>query len=133
MSETNEIVAKVLEVKCAGQVQGDDRWPKWYPCRNAGTIKEDGKCWCKIHAPSIVKARQNARDKKWRDKWKARDDRADRLARIEQARDAVIQVLQGAMHDGNMNEDGDGFVIPLADYRQIQAELKALATQENAE
>ena len=36
-----------------------------YMCRRKATVSEDGKRWCKQHAPSNVKARDIARQKKY--------------------------------------------------------------------
>ena len=117
MSETNEIVARVEEVERHPR-------PTYYGAFGLGQVfawltADERDSWKRLANGTLAFTIPGELE-------------SARLARIEQARDAVIQVLQGAMHDGNMNEDGDGFVIPLADYRQIQAELKALATQENA-
>lgn len=53
--------AQLVEIhRCACQsVPVDSRWPGFRQCTNKGTIEENGKWWCKKHAPSIVQARQD--------------------------------------------------------------------------
>lgn len=44
---------------CSGEV-----WRKFsnFRCSRPGTLEEGGKWWCKTHAPSLVKARNAARN-----------------------------------------------------------------------
>lgn len=55
--------------KCEAQVSPNTRWPRFTQCSRIATIREDGKVWCKQHAPSAKKARDEARYKKMRDEW----------------------------------------------------------------
>lgn len=56
-------------------------------CVRRGSVSENGKLWCKQHAPSLVKAKQEERDAKWRAKWDAKrkeDNRCDKLRELRE-------------------------------------------------
>ena len=38
-------------------------------CQKTAKVERNGKWYCGIHDPEKVKARQDARQKKWEDKW----------------------------------------------------------------
>lgn len=46
--------------KCGAQVNTPGVWSQTYRCQRNGSLFEEGKYWCKTHAPSSVKARRNA-------------------------------------------------------------------------
>ncbi len=55
------------EKRCSQQVRVKGLgWPTYQTCARSGVVLEDGKWWCKQHAPSAVKAR--------RDKARTKDD-----------------------------------------------------------
>ena len=41
-------------------------------CSRKGVVTEDGKLWCKQHAPSNVKARLEASNRRWKEKQNQR-------------------------------------------------------------
>jgi hypothetical protein len=53
--------------RCAKQlVREPGPWPRWHPCTRKSVVSEDGKKWCKQHAPSSVKARQKASEARFK-------------------------------------------------------------------
>jgi hypothetical protein len=55
---------------CAGTTQ--DTW-RSYDCPNRGVLEEEGRWWCRRHAPSVVAAKRAAREAVWDEKAAARD------------------------------------------------------------
>lgn len=50
--------------RCAARI-----WGTWYdrhPCSRRGVVEEGGKVWCKQHVPSVVAARRDEREARWR-------------------------------------------------------------------
>lgn len=61
-------------------------WSGWHerPCTRRGSVEEDGKWWCKQHAPSAQKARDDERNRKYEAKRASRQrGHAAKLARYE--------------------------------------------------
>lgn len=82
------------EHNCAGKVYGPGVFIP-YECRHAGTVEEQGKWWCKQHAPSLVKARRKAREEAWQDKYAAERAEAQKRAEarlFEQTCAAVVRL-----------------------------------------
>lgn len=68
--------------KCCGSIHLGRQG--MFMCYRGGSVQEGGKWYCRIHAPSIAKARQAARDAKRNAEDKARDKR-DARAQSEAA------------------------------------------------
>lgn len=69
------------------KVPEQGRWPGFHRCSFHGTIQENGKWWCKKHAPSVLKAEENKIHIKYNlesDLWHAKDD-------LEQHKNLLIQ------------------------------------------
>lgn len=66
-------------------------------CVHHGTVSENGKLWCKHHAPSLVKARGKARYEHRAAESKARNaeqNRADRLHELgEQIAEEALEIF----------------------------------------
>ena len=58
-----------------------------HQCQRRGSVEENGSWWCKQHAPSLVKARRDESDRKWREEFD-RKMRADREREAENKRRA---------------------------------------------
>ncbi len=73
-----------MSERCAERV-----WDGWHQhrCTRKGTVQEDGKGWCKQHAPALAKAKREERDRKWQEKW----DRQDKERAEAKAADAEVQ------------------------------------------
>jgi hypothetical protein len=65
-----------------------------HPCQRYGVIEENGDWWCKQHAPSIVKASDDARQDKWTREWAERDAKlaAEAAAEAKFEKDAAYGV-----------------------------------------
>lgn len=91
MAHTEQAAA----MTCAGR-SWDGRWH--HPCRNKGKIKEDGKQWCRTHAPSIVGERRKARDAKWQAKWdsqrKSQTEAQAKQAKVERRAECYPALLE---------------------------------------
>jgi hypothetical protein len=70
------------------------------PCRANATVQENGKWWCKRHAPSNVAKRGKAKSEQWsaRRSWKDRLHNAEREVRA--AKDACIDYVRGLAEHG---------------------------------
>lgn len=53
----------------------------YYGCNSNASVNEDGKWWCKRHAPSLVKAKQAKQARKWHEA----SERQNRIHELEQA------------------------------------------------
>lgn len=52
-----------MKPRCASRTwRNSGNWGAWHDCRRVGTVEEDGRYWCGHHAPSRVKARDEAKD-----------------------------------------------------------------------
>lgn len=76
--------------RCAKRVYRGS-WGSGFPCSNTATVEEDGKWWCRQHAPSFVAARRAKRDAELRQKWAAERAAYERKAAITSAEHAVIE------------------------------------------
>jgi hypothetical protein len=62
-----------------------------YMCRRKATVSEDGERWCKQHAPSNVKAKDIAQQKKREREGAIRNLGYD----LERAVDAIVDLVAG--------------------------------------
>jgi hypothetical protein len=77
-------------------------------CSNKAKFKEDGKGWCGIHLPSKLKAKDDAREARWKAEDKARDARYA----VDRAKEAVVLAAEayvavadaGGLDDGQLRE-----------------------------
>ena len=96
MARTYGLFTKIPEKPqfCIEKIHGGERFPSWHQCnrrRGHGPKNE----YCKIHSPEIVKARSDARSKKFQEAC-ARRDAAFKSAR-ENA--AIIADLRATIAD----------------------------------
>lgn len=49
---------------CAGTVTEPGGWHD-YSCTRSGTIEENGKWWCRQHAPSLIAEKRAAKEAAW--------------------------------------------------------------------
>ena len=64
-------------MNCAATVVNN--WNR-YPCSRNGVVEEDGKWWCRQHAPSAVKARREKASARYNAKWEAEQTQTVRFA-----------------------------------------------------
>lgn len=69
------------------------RWGQFHRCSRAGTVTEGGLHYCKTHAPSLKKARQDASYEAFSDRMKA--ERAERQ-RTTDLTEATAKVVAAA-------------------------------------
>lgn len=69
-------------------------------CSNRAKFEEEGHRWCGVHRPSTVRARRQARDKKWKAKWAMSKQRSEAsIARAKIASVAIDVYSQRASFD----------------------------------
>ncbi len=76
---------------CSGQVYSGTPGGGWSPCKNRGKHAEGGRGYCGLHLPSKLKAREEARDRKWRKDWDAKQARRSRSARVALAEEILVR------------------------------------------
>lgn len=54
-----------------------------YQCTRTGSVKREGRLYCKQHDPVAIEATEKARSAKWERKWAA-DEKAEKNARRKQ-------------------------------------------------
>lgn len=93
--------------RCSKEVSDNTGW-HWSQCLRRWTVQEDGKRWCKQHAPSSVKTRQEASAARYQaelDRKMAPLHERDRLQAInkqllEALEDAVDVMERSQPHEG---------------------------------
>ena len=78
--------------KCAENVRAEGSWPQYNQCTHKNGHGPEG-AWCKMHDPVARKAKQAARDAKWRSDW-------DREKALNNANAALVPALR-AIADGH--------------------------------
>ena len=81
-----------------------DSWLHPLHCKHKPVAVENGKPYCKVHLPSVVKARRDKAAKEWDAKWNAETGVRAREAKLAAAREAVVKA---AMAWFNYNGIGD--------------------------
>lgn len=107
--------------QCAKRIfQGFSDWP----CSREGKLFEEGKWWCKQHAPSARKKRDDARDARWAEERAIREQKnvrnqKERLAyehtyakginpeAVQDMREALQECLDHMMGKGILKEGHD--------------------------
>ena len=54
-----------LEERCEERVRDSGRWPSYHSCERRWKLEEEGKRWCKQHAPSTLKAKGEANNARY--------------------------------------------------------------------
>lgn len=78
-----------VKPRCSGTVYHGP-WSHSNQCSRAGVLREDGKYWCKQHAPSLVAKKQAARSTKWDAEYKFKTLGWDIQAAKNQIAEAAI-------------------------------------------
>ena len=66
-----------------------------YPCVRAGVLRENGKWWCRQHAPSAIEARRKKRDEKWDAEAAAAGQRQETLRYGQEAIELLREIAAG--------------------------------------
>jgi hypothetical protein len=91
-------------VTCAGRVRHD----AWHDtsCSRAGTVEEDGKWWCKQHAPSTETRKKAEREERWAANYLARNQTITLAAKLR---------LAYALEPEDVQYSGQGQIIMISD------------------
>ena len=73
-------------MSCAARVPDGGRSVSFHNCTRMGVAAEEGAMWCRIHLPSVRKAKREAEEREWMRK-KQVVEHSDAIAK---ARDAVV-------------------------------------------
>ena len=89
--------------KCCGRVWSAVGF-HFYECRRCASVREGGKWYCKTHAPSLVKAKNDARQAKWdasakarREGWAKEEAEAAELARRTSHFEGLLAACEAAL------------------------------------
>jgi len=78
--------------QCSADIRTPGMWSSYHKCENYGTFIEDGKFWCKIHAPSQTKAKRDIRQAAYDHDCKLRDQQRAIEAIEREIVKAVVEV-----------------------------------------
>jgi hypothetical protein len=93
--------------QCTQLVWRDGLWAGT-PCHRKGVVTEGGKPWCRQHAPLTVKARNTERERKYKEKWDAVDERDAAPAReIKRLRTENAELRAALEGQGRCNPDNN--------------------------
>lgn len=94
MSDKDRCVAKVLD---------HSSWNSTFPCSRRGTIKRDGKLYCKQHDPVAIAEKEAARCKNWARKTREETKKINRR-RLEHnvCKDCTNAQLKTAIRRGGV-------------------------------
>lgn len=114
--------------KCEGETRPGSYGFRGHRCGKTASLNEDGKWYCRIHAPSIVKAKDETRDAKYR-----RRADADWALRAAQMR---VSVAERKIIDTVMDNPNETSWLPLAEgrselHRARDAEAEAKVEYDN--
>lgn len=65
--------------QCEKEVRDSGLWSRYHQCHKSGKNYEDGKWWCQVHTPSVMKSKADARSAKWNKEYKERGLARERL------------------------------------------------------
>ncbi len=77
--------------RCAESIHGVGRWPSFHQCNRKNGHGPHG-AWCKQHDPVARKAKQDARNAKWRAEY---DDEHRKATFAEDCKAAIRQIAAG--------------------------------------
>lgn len=86
---------------CAAIVHDTQSW-RGRNCTRAGTVHENGKYWCKQHAPSAEKARRDKAQAEWEAQWAKKSEQR----KLEAAAPAMLACLEWIAHESGQHGDG---------------------------
>lgn len=120
MSTTTEAVKH----SCEGMVYEAFGFGSWYPCKYRGMLHEEGKWWCRVHAPSLVAERKRAREK---DAVQAARAHAERKRDWDSQQLPVRQAKAGAVLAGYIRATREvcGTILPGSVLDEALAEFPA--------
>lgn len=91
------------QTRCNGTVHDGGRSVSFHGCRNTGIIREEGKLWCKTHAPSLVAKKRAVQSAKWDVEYAIKTLGWD----IQAAKNEIAEAMIAYHHTGKAVFDGD--------------------------
>lgn len=82
---------RMMDNRCQTSVPDDGMGITFHRCNHAATVTENGKRYCRQHAPSIIKARQAARGAL----WKADRERSHHWTQLQTRRNELREYMVG--------------------------------------
>jgi len=103
-----ELRRKTMKQQCSGQVYKREKaWGiNFQPCKRIGVLEEDGRWWCRVHAPSLKKALREKRDRKWNALYEQKQADADKARLCQRIGEKVlteIRLLETTQNIGEAN------------------------------
>jgi len=97
-----------MKQQCSGQVYKREKaWGiNFQPCKRIGVLEEDGRWWCRVHAPSLKKALREKRDRKWNALYEQKQADADKARLCQRIGEKVlteIRLLETTQNIGEAN------------------------------
>lgn len=108
-------MAKTEKHRCAEHVHDWGRGAGFHPCVRNGVVQEDGRWWCRQHAPSAVQARKEAREAKYRQERAVAQAAADRARALGERAGCQVENVRSWQH-----------LTPTGDVRLSAADLDRL-------
>lgn len=94
-------MSKAKKPTCEEQVRhGKGYFIRRIPCGKGASIVEGGKHYCKMHAPSLVKARRDKRTKEYTDRWDSERAASNLRTHKIQCYDALLAACKLALECG---------------------------------
>ena len=119
--------------RCAKEVTGEGGWHH-HQCPRKIALTEEGKGWCRQHAPSSVAATRKAGQARWEAKWAAQREARERPQRRLAAAGKLAEALSVMLLDyerliqGGSPDLEDGRSNLITDARSALAEWSRSAT-----
>jgi hypothetical protein len=78
--------------QCSEKVYPNDRWGAFHPhqCSRKGSIKRDGKFYCKTHDPVAIKQKRAAQDAKWKKEFAE----SEKIDAVKRAAPMMLEALE---------------------------------------
>jgi len=91
-----ELRRKTMKQQCSGQVYKREKtWGvSFRPCKKIGVLEEDGRWWCRTHAPSLKKALREKRDRKWNALYEQKQAGVDRARLCQRIGEKVLTEIR---------------------------------------
>lgn len=110
--------------RCAELVYSRAGWHGTPQCERTGKLFEDGKWWCRTHAPSSVAARRAEREAKWRRESDRRDAVLLRRRQYDDLCDDVFALLRRVHRAGWFRDEH------LTDFNALRDRLVTLDAEQ---
>lgn len=117
--------------RCVASVSFGGGSVSFHQCRWTASVQENGRWYCRLHAPSIVEAKRKAKNGKWEAEWKAEWAKRRHQDAINDARDAVVEAAK-RLHAEFVNVFSGGVPLAMPVINAVDWLLKLEAKTPNA-